>query len=896
MDVVRNPINLTKNRKLLLGIIFVFISGYGYSQNCNCPPPSACGPCQGGINSLTLRYNGILLPAAIVAMEGGSNVIYNGIVAPGGTISLNGTLPDGRFQGNQVTLVVNLFYNALIETSCGTPVYVNSTYGNFTVMGGSSKDGGPICCSPADMDTTPPTITGCPSSPIILQTDATTCSAIATWVPPTANDNCDVESFTTTHNPDTSFPLGTTTVTYTATDNFNNTATCSFDVIIEDNIPPTLSACPPNLNLTTSPASCTALATWTPPTATDNCSVISVSGSHSPGNFPVGITTIIYEAEDGSGNISTCSFTITVTDITPPVFANCPTNIVVPADAASCGANVTWPALTVTDNCGVDERTNSHNPGDYFAAGTVTTVIYTADDIYGNSSTCQFTVTVNDVTPPVMSNLPVDMSFNATTSCEVIPNWTEPTASDNCAVIYFDSDHAPSDPFPVGITKVTYTARDASNNEAIRSFNVTVNDVTPPTITSCTDLVVDASPSSCNAVVTWDLSITDNCTAQPVIISNHNSGDTFPLGTTLVTYEATDDSENKATCSFTVTVKDVTGPEFDSNLGDITVPSGSTSNGAMVQWSVPDAIDNCGSVTEVLPDHSPGDYFTIGSTQVTYTLKDAHNNSSSYSFLVIVNDVTPPVLHNCPSEILKSVDPGRCYATVTWTPPTAQDNSGAPITPIASSNPGQFPLGITPVEYTATDPSGNVTTCTFNIIVTNSEAPVLSGCPEDIKALANEDGEANVTWEPPTASTSCGEVPLESSHAPGDLFLVGNTTVKYFAANDPTKKILCSFTVTVKYRDLEINPLQVVTPNGDGVNDEWIVSNLENFSQNYVTIFDRWGSVIYRATGYNNSTVVWNGTNTSGTRVPNGTYFYNIRVSYREQHIEENGFIELVEQ
>jgi gliding motility-associated-like protein len=504
---------------------------------------------------------------------------------------------------------------------------------------------------------------------------------------------------------------------------------------------------------------------------------------------------------------------------------------------------------------------------------------------------------VNDATPPVISNIPVDMSFNATGSCEVIPNWTEPTASDNCTVTYFASDHGPSDPFPLGITKVTYTARDDAGNETIRSFNVTVNDVTPPTITGCTDVVVDASPASCDAVVNWNaLSIADNCTELPFISSNYNSGDTFPVGTTLVTYEATDESGNKSVCSFTVTVNDVTGPEFNGELGNVTASSESTSNGAMVQWTVPDVLDNCGSITEVTPDHSPGDHFTIGSTQVTYTLKDGNNNSSSYSFVVIVNDVTPPVLQNCPSEIHKSVDPGRCYATVTWVPPTAQDNSGSPITPIASSNPGQFALGTTPVEYTATDPSGNVTNCTFNIIVTSSEAPVISGCPEDIITLANEDGEANVNWEPPTASTSCGEVALTSSHAPGDLFAVGNTTVKYFAANDPTKKALCAFTVTVKYRDLEINPLQIVTPNGDGVNDEWIVSNLENFSQNYVTIFDRWGSVIYRATGYNNSTVVWNGTNTSGTRVPNGTYFYNIRVSYREQQLEENGFIELVEQ
>jgi gliding motility-associated-like protein len=86
----------------------------------------------------------------------------------------------------------------------------------------------------------------------------------------------------------------------------------------------------------------------------------------------------------------------------------------------------------------------------------------------------------------------------------------------------------------------------------------------------------------------------------------------------------------------------------------------------------------------------------------------------------------------------------------------------------------------------------------------------------------------------------------------------------------------------------------VVTPDGDGINDEWIVSNIEKFSSNNVVIVDRWGSVIYRASGYNNNTVVWKGVNSSGALVPTGTYFYVIKVDFSDKQVERSGFIELI--
>jgi gliding motility-associated-like protein len=64
------------------------------------------------------------------------------------------------------------------------------------------------------------------------------------------------------------------------------------------------------------------------------------------------------------------------------------------------------------------------------------------------------------------------------------------------------------------------------------------------------------------------------------------------------------------------------------------------------------------------------------------------------------------------------------------------------------------------------------------------------------------------------------------------------------------------------------------TPNGDGVNDVWIIDNIEQFPENTVKIFNRWGNVIWSGTGYDNTNVVWGGLNSTGAEMVTATYFY----------------------
>ncbi|HTF03751.1 MAG TPA: HYR domain-containing protein, partial [Bacteroidia bacterium] len=111
------------------------------------------------------------------------------------------------------------------------------------------------------------------------------------------------------------FPVGTTTVTAIATDASLNADTCSFQITVNDNEAPVINSCPSNTTVPANNTGCTAIVNWTVPGATDNCVSATLASTHNPGDvFPLGTTTVTYTAIDGSGNSSTCSFNVTVTN------------------------------------------------------------------------------------------------------------------------------------------------------------------------------------------------------------------------------------------------------------------------------------------------------------------------------------------------------------------------------------------------------------------------------------------------------------------------------------------------------------------------------------------------------------------------------------------------------
>src|SRR5260370_30321449 len=152
---------------------------------------------------------------------------------------------------------------------------------------------------------------------------------------------------------------------------------------------------------------------------------------------------VSHTAKASSGNDSTCSFTVTVIDNTPPVIAGCPANITVNTGAGRTTCfflmirrpprSTLFPYTTLF-------RSN-FAPGSTFPKGT-STVTYTATDSSNNTSICSFHVTTPDNTPPLIAGSPSNITVNTgvgRTTCDQTATWTAPTATDNCAIKSFTS-------------------------------------------------------------------------------------------------------------------------------------------------------------------------------------------------------------------------------------------------------------------------------------------------------------------------------------------------------------------------------------------------------------------------------------------------------------------------
>jgi len=86
---------------------------------------------------------------------------------------------------------------------------------------------------------------------------------------------------------------------------------------------------------------------------------------------------------------------------------------------------------------------------------------------------------------------------------------------------------------------------------------------------------------------------------------------------------------------------------------------------------------------------------------------------------------------------------------------------------------------------------------------------------------------------------------------------------------------------------IEINDIVsygTISPNGDGINDVWVIDGIESYQENSVQIYNRWGELVYKQDHYDNHQKVWNGSSntslSSGSRtLPDGYYFYQIKIA-----------------
>lgn len=555
------------------------------------------------------------------------------------------------------------------------------------------------------------------------------------------------------------FPVGTTTNTYTVTDIFGQTGTCSFDVTVTDNELPVVLTQDITVQL-----NATGSVTITPAQidngSSDNCTIDTITLDVTTFDCTnIGVNTVTLTVTDLHGNANTNTALVTVEDTVAPIVIT--QDITVQLDAA--GTATIAPAQIdngSSDNCTIDTITLDVTAFDCTNVGT-NTVVLTVTDVNGNTSTGTAIVTIEDNVLPVAISQNITVQLNAAGQAIITPAQIDNGSSDNCAftlsldVIGFNCSD-------LGDNNVMLTITDASGNTATAPAVVTVEDTQYPAIFAG---LIPPAP------VTIDgLGRSSSYTNVNLNGTNSNVAFVAPGAPVSFSYDYTSAYTDGAGCPGCVTQHSV---GLNGNFYDCHA-AGSGGGSVNRTFTAPAA---------------PGVYYITQTATWWFScgqfgapgFNDA--DASVAVAVLVVSDINAV----CHETVTQNTDAGQCNAIVYNIDVTALDNCATTLTytilgattatGTGSASGTVFNVGVSTVTYTATDIAGNVTSCSFDVIITDTEAPVVN--TQDITVQLDTNGVATITpAQIDNGSTdACGVASLILDITDFDCTHVGANTV-----------------------------------------------------------------------------------------------------------------------
>jgi HYR domain len=334
---------------------------------------------------------------------------------------------------------------------------------------------------------------------------------------------------------------------------------------------------------------------------------------------------------------------------------------------------------------------------------------------------------------------------------------------------------------------VTVSVSDGDGDPLVGARSITIRvtappappppDTVPPVVTPPADQVLEATSSN-GAIQSFTGTAVD---AVDGSLSAPCAPTMFPLGQTLATCTAIDSAGNSGTATFTVLVRDSTGPML--SLPSPIATDATSAVGATVSYSASanDVVDGAVSVS-CAP--ASGSTFTLGVTTVNCSAIDSRGNASAGSFTVTVRDEAPTI--TVPgTQAVEALD--ATGARVNFVPqPTATDALDGPVVPsCAPASGSQFPIGTSTVTCSATDSSGASSKASFEVVVRDTTPPLVTP-PLDVVVvtdapLSQADPRVARFLSSASAADLVGVVRLESNAPP--VLPLGTSTITFTAAD-----------------------------------------------------------------------------------------------------------------
>ncbi|WP_310556422.1 gliding motility-associated C-terminal domain-containing protein, partial [Flavobacterium sp.] len=577
----------------------------------------------------------------------------------------------------------------------------------------------------------------------------------------------------------------------------------------------------------------------------------------------------------------TADYTVTTTTVTIPagqtsITVNVPTTDDTtgePTETFTLNGTVTSGNTSNTNPVGTGEITDNDSPVVTITGQTVTegtdvvftvalsnpSAVATTVDVVtttGTAGTADYTVTTTTVTIPA-----------GQTSVTVSVPTTDDTTGE------------PSESFTLN---GTVTSGNTSNTTAVGTGEITDNDspvvtITGQTVTEGTAVVFTVALSTSSSVATTVDVVTTTGTAGTSDYTVTTTTVTIPAGQTSVTVSVP-------------TTDDTTGEPSESFTLNGTVTSGNTSNTNPVG-------------TGVITDNDPITVTIVGQTvtegtDVVFTVELSNPSSVATVVDVVTTTGTAGTADYTVTTITVTIPAGQTSVTVNV--PTTVDflleltenftlngtvtsgntsNTTAVGTGIILDNPPTInaendSVGL--VDGSVGGVAGNVLDDNGNGIDTSNGNSI--NIAEIVIRIVTPATPIVVNYPVPTIDLVTGDIVIPAGTP------AGTYTIVYQICQVLNPSICDTATVTiVVVPENEIGIYNHITPNGDGDNEFFFIDGIENFPNNTVEIYNRWGVLVYEANGYNNANFKFVGTSNGRVTVqvnadlPEGTYYYILR-------------------
>lgn len=426
----------------------------------------------------------------------------------------------------------------------------------------------------------------------------------------------------------------------------------------------------------------------------------------------------------------------------------------------------------------------------------------------------------------------------------------------------------------------TTTANDSPVGSVVADQSECING----SVTELALTITDAFPGDNTFMVTATSSNTAVVANSDIIVTGNGNTRTFTItpvlgaaGTSTITVTIEDSLGEIGTQTFSVTFNDLIPPTLTA------VQNIEEELDANCNFVVPDytglttAADNCGTTTIT---QSPIAGTVIGGhgtlQTITLTADDGNGNTDSTAFEVTLADVTAPTVVVQDIEMPLN-ETGSTSITAEAFIVDSDDSCSAVSISIDRTDFDCADLGDYPITITATDSNGNTTTETAILTLTGEDTDgdsIADSCDNDKDNDGTPDAEDAFPLDATEDTDTDGDGIGNNSDTDDDND--GDSDVDELANNtDPLDDT--SFFVPGE-EEIPVTPTlvpaQTFTPNGDGINDFWVIPGIENYPDALVKVYNRWGHEVFASKGYNND---WNATYKSRSNsLPSGSYMYVI--------------------